>query len=67
LRRLHSYDAVLEPAEEGRFLASGPARPEICTEVEAEAKALAMAMDAIELVFANRTERSEPILAHENW
>ena len=52
---------VLEPAEEGGFIVHVPALPEICTEGDDEAEALAMAKDAIELVIASRLERGEPV------
>ena len=57
----YTYAVVLEPAEEGGFIVHVPALPEVCTEGDSEAEALAMAKDAIELVIASRLERSEPI------
>jgi antitoxin HicB len=59
--REYSYSVVLEPAEEGGFIVHVPALPEVCTEGDTEAEALAMAKDAIELVIASRIERGEPI------
>ena len=56
-----TYSIILEPAEEGGFVVHVPALPEICTEGDTEAEALAMAKDAIELVVASRLERGEPI------
>lgn len=38
-----------------------PALPEIVTEGDTEAEAIAMAKDAIELVIESRRERGEPI------
>jgi antitoxin HicB len=57
----YTYSVILEPAEEGGFVVHVPALPEICTEGDTEAEALAMAKDAIELVIASRVERGEPI------
>ena len=54
-----TYTIILEPAEEGGFIVRVPALPEICTEGDSEAEALAMAKDAIELVLASRRERGE--------
>ena len=54
-----TYTIILEPAEEGGFIVSVPALPEVCTEGDTEAEALAMAKDAIELVIASRRERGE--------
>jgi len=51
----------LEPAEEGGFIVHVPALPEVVTEGDTEAEALAMAKDAIELVLESRRERGEPI------
>ena len=59
--RAYQYSVILEPAEEGGFIVHVPALPEVCTEGDTEAEALAMAKDAIELVIASRLERGEPI------
>jgi antitoxin HicB len=59
--RQYSFAVVLEPAEEGGFIVRVPALPEVCTEGDTEAEALAMAKDAIELVIASRLERGEPV------
>ncbi len=59
--RDYKFAVRLEPAEEGGFIVRVPALPEICTEGDDEADALAMAKDAIELVIASRLERGEPI------
>ena len=59
--RKYPYSVVLEPAEEGGFIVHVPALPEVCTEGDTEAEALAMAKDAIELVIASRIERGEPV------
>ena len=54
-----TYTIILEPAEEGGYVVRVPALPEICTEGDTEAEALAMAKDAIEMVIASRRERGE--------
>ena len=56
-----TYTIILEPAEEGGFVVHVPALPEVCTEGDTEAEAIAMAKDAIELVIASRRERGELI------
>ena len=56
-----TYTIVLEAADEGGFVVRVPCPPEIVTEGDTEAEALAMAKDAIELVLASRAERGEPI------
>jgi antitoxin HicB len=56
-----TYTVILEPAEEGGYVVRVPALPEIVTEGDSEAEALAMAKDAIELVVASRRERGEPV------
>jgi antitoxin HicB len=56
-----TYTVILEPAEEGGFIVRVPALPEIVTEGDTEAEALAMAKDAIELVIESRRERGELI------
>ena len=61
-----TYSIDLEPAEEGGYIVSVPALPEICTEGDTEAEAIAMATDAIELVIASRRERGEFIPVETN-
>lgn len=56
-----TYTVILEPAEEGGFIVHVPALPEVVTEGDTEAEALAMAKDAIELVLESRRERGEAI------
>jgi antitoxin HicB len=55
------YTVVLEAAEEGGFVVRVYTPPEVVTEGDTEAEALAMAQDAISLVLASRRERGEPI------
>jgi antitoxin HicB len=57
----YSYSVVLEPQEGGGFTVTVPALPEIVTEGETEAEALAMAEDAIRLVLDYRRERGLPL------
>ena len=61
MKPTRTYTIVLEPADEGGFIVRVPCLPEITTEGDTEAEALAMAKDAIELVLASRAERGEPI------
>lgn len=56
-----TFTVALEPAEEGGFVVRVPALPEIVTEGDTEAEAIAMAKDAIVLVLESRSERGEPI------
>jgi antitoxin HicB len=59
----HSFDftVVLEPQPEGGFTVSVPALPEVVTEGETEAEAIAMATDAIRLVLDYRNDHGLPI------
>lgn len=56
-----TYTVVLEPAEEGGFVVHVPALPEVCTEGDTEAEALANAREAIEVIIEHRLERGQPI------
>ncbi len=49
-----SIPIILEPQPEGGFLVRVPALPEVVTEGETEAEALAMAEDAIKLALVER-------------
>jgi antitoxin HicB len=51
-----TYSVILEPAEEGGFVVHAPALPEVVTQGDSEAEALAMAKDAIELVLEAQAE-----------
>ena len=44
-----TYTVILEPAEEGGFIVHVPALPEVVTEGDSEAEALAMAKDAVHM------------------
>ena len=56
-----TYTVILEPAEEGGFVVHVPALPEVVTEGETEAEALAMAKEAIELALEERVAEGENI------
>jgi len=56
-----TYTILLEPAEEGGFIVSVPALPEVATCGDTEDEALEMAREAIELVLEHRLARGEPI------
>ena len=56
-----TYTVILEPAEEGGFVVHVPALPEVVTQGDDEAEALAMAKDAIELALEERLAEGEEI------
>jgi antitoxin HicB len=59
---MRTFVVVLEPdVEEGGFVVRVPALPEIVTEGDTEAQALAMAEDAIRLVLDDRAARGQPM------
>ena len=60
-----SYTIVLEPAEEGGFVVSVPALPEVATCGDNEDEAIANAREAIELVIEHRLARGEVIPSEE--
>ncbi|HEY4943341.1 MAG TPA: type II toxin-antitoxin system HicB family antitoxin [Rhizomicrobium sp.] len=53
----YSYSVVLEPQEGGGFTVLVPAFPEVITEGDTEAEALANAEDAIRLVLSYRLQQ----------
>lgn len=55
------FTVVLEPQEEGGFTVSVPALPEVVTEGDTEAEAMAMAEEAIRAVVAYRRDHGIPI------
>jgi predicted RNase H-like HicB family nuclease len=59
----HTFTVVLEPAEEGGFIVSVPALPEVGTQGDTYDEAMANAREAIELVVEDRLARGEPIPA----
>ena len=54
---------IMEPAEEGGFIVTVPALPEVGTQGETRDEALANARAATELVLEHRLSRGEPIPA----
>jgi antitoxin HicB len=60
-----TYTVILEPAEEGGFVVHVPALPEVVTEGDSEADALAMAKEAIELALEARIAEGEEIPAEQ--
>lgn len=58
MTRQYSFTIVLEPQEEGGYSVSVPALPEVVTEGETEAEALAMAREAIELALEYRRDHN---------
>jgi antitoxin HicB len=59
----YTFTVVLEPAEEGGFVVTVPALPELGTQGETFEEAMAHAREAIELVIEDRLARGEPIPA----
>jgi antitoxin HicB len=55
------FTVILEPQAEGGFTVSVPALPEVVTEGENEAEAMAMAEEAIRAVLAYRLDHGIPI------
>jgi antitoxin HicB len=60
--RSFDYTVVLEPQPEGGFTVHVPALPEVVTEGDTEAEALAMAEEAIRLVLEYRLEKGMEIV-----
>jgi antitoxin HicB len=58
-----TYTIILEPAEEGGFIVTVPALPEVGTQGNTREEALANAREAIELVIEHRVARGEPVPA----
>jgi antitoxin HicB len=59
--RPHTFTIVLEPAEEGGFVVTVPALPEVGTQGDTYDEAMSNAREAIELVIEDRLSRGEPI------
>lgn len=57
----HTFSVILEPAEEGGFIVTVPALPEVGTQGDTYDEAMANAREAIELVIEDRLARGEPI------
>ena len=60
-RNSHTFTVVLEPAEEGGFIVTVPALPELGTQGDTYDEAMANAREAIELVIEDRLARGESI------
>ena len=58
MTRQYSFTILLEPQAEGGYTVLVPALPEVVTEGETEAEALAMAREAIELALEYRRDHS---------
>jgi antitoxin HicB len=59
--RPYTFTIVLEPAEEGGFVVTVPALPEVGTQGDTYDEAMSNAREAIELVIEDRLSRGEPI------
>jgi antitoxin HicB len=59
----YTFTVVLEPAEEGGFVVTVPALPELGTQGDTYEEAMANVREAIELVVEDRLSRGEPIPA----
>jgi predicted RNase H-like HicB family nuclease len=59
----YTFTIILEPAEEGGFIVTVPALPELGTQGDTYDEALSNAREAIELVIEDRLSRGEPIPA----
>src|SRR3984893_8587560 len=57
----YSFSVILEPQEEGGFTVLVPALPEVVTEGDSEAEALANAEEAIRAILAYRRDNGIPI------
>ncbi len=57
----YRFSIILEPQEEGGFAVLVPALPEVVTEGDTEAEALANAQEAIRAIIAFRREQGIPI------
>jgi antitoxin HicB len=55
------YTVILEPQEDGGFTVLVPALPEVITEGDSEAEALANAQEAIRAVIEYRRDKGLPI------
>jgi antitoxin HicB len=58
-----SYTVILEPQPDGGFTVTVPALPEVVTEGDTEAEALAMAEEAIRAILDYRRDHGIPIPA----
>jgi antitoxin HicB len=58
---MRTYSIILEPSEDGGFVVSVPALPEVGTQGDTRDEALANAREAIELAVEHRIDRGEPV------
>jgi antitoxin HicB len=58
-----TYTIILEPSDEGGFIVTVPALPEVGTQGDTRAEALANAREAIELIIEHRLARGESLPA----
>ncbi len=58
-----TYTIILEPSDEGGYIVTVPALPEVGTQGDTREAALANAREAIELVIEHRLSRGEPVPA----
>lgn len=58
-----TYTIILEPAEEGGFIVTVPALPEVGSQGDTREEAMANAREAIELVIEHRLANGEPLPA----
>ncbi len=56
-----TYTVILEPEETGGYVVRVPALPEVCTQGDTEADALANASEAIELAVVERLAEGEAV------
>ncbi|MEQ1648542.1 MAG: type II toxin-antitoxin system HicB family antitoxin [Hyphomicrobiaceae bacterium] len=56
----HSYTIVLEPDEDGGFVVTVPALPEVGTQGDSREEAIAHAHEAVFLALEERSARGEP-------
>lgn len=56
-----TFTVILEPAEEGGFVVTVPALPEVGTQGDTYEEAMSNAREAIELVIEDRLARGETI------
>ncbi|MDX2156350.1 MAG: type II toxin-antitoxin system HicB family antitoxin [Hyphomicrobiaceae bacterium] len=58
---MRTYSVILEPAEEGGFVVTVPALPEVGTQGDTREEAIANAREAIEVAVEARIELGEPL------
>ena len=58
---MRTYSIILEPAEEGGFIVTVPALPEVGTQGDSREDALANAREAIEAAVEYRISAGEPV------